>query len=83
MKKRRKKAWHDRHIRKNSFEIGEQVLLYDCKFQKFSGKLQINYLGSFIVMEIKYFGEVRLMKLDGVLLHGWLNGACLKPFYNT
>lgn len=33
------KYWHDRHIRKKSFEVGDQVLLYDKKFEKFQGKL--------------------------------------------
>jgi len=39
VEQRRQKAWHDRHIKRKLFEVGEQVLLYDSKFQKFPRKL--------------------------------------------
>lgn len=83
VEQRRQNAWHDRHIRKKAFEIGEQVLLYDNKFQKFPGKLQMHWLGSFIVTEIRDSGEVRLTQLYRVLLHRWVNGTCLNPFHNS
>lgn len=58
------------------------MLLYNNKFQKFLGKLQMHWLGPFIVTEIRDSGAVRFVQLDGVLLHGWVNDACLKPFRN-
>jgi len=74
VEQRRKKSWHDRYIKGKSFEVGEHVLLYDNRFQKFPGKLQMHWLDLFIVIEIKDSGAVRLAQLDGVLLHGWING---------
>lgn len=37
VEQRRQKAWHDRHIKKKSFEVIDQVLLYHNKFLKFPG----------------------------------------------
>ncbi len=35
--KAREKAWHDRHIKKKHFQIGDLVLLYESKFMNFAG----------------------------------------------
>ena len=35
--KDQQKAWHDRHIKKKQFVIGDLVLLYDSKFMKHPG----------------------------------------------
>lgn len=32
VEQRRQKAWHDRHIKKKAFRVGDHVLLYDSKF---------------------------------------------------
>ena len=36
------KVWHDRHIKKKQFTEGDLVLLYDSKFMKHPGKLQMH-----------------------------------------
>ena len=41
VQKAREKAWHDRHIKNKTFQIGDLVLLYDSKFIKFPGKLRL------------------------------------------
>jgi len=38
----------------------------------------MHWLGPFIVTKIRDSGEVWLAQLDGVLLHGWVNGAGIK-----
>jgi hypothetical protein len=52
MEKDRKKAWHDMNINTKKFVQGDQVMLYDSKYQKHSRKLQMHWLGPFIVSEI-------------------------------
>lgn len=76
------KAWHDHHIKKKSFPVGDQVLLYDRKYNKHPRKLQIHWLGPFYVADIKYFGVVQLAYLDGILLFGWVNNGHLKPYFS-
>jgi hypothetical protein len=80
VEKSRQKAWHDRHIKHKYFAQGDKVLLYDSKYQKHPGKLQMHWLGLFIVAEICEYGAVRLAQLNGILYLGWVNGACLKPY---
>jgi hypothetical protein len=43
------------------------VLLYDNKYQKHLGKLQMHWLGPFIVVEIHESGAVKLVQLDGII----------------
>jgi hypothetical protein len=52
MEKSQQKAWHDQHINRKSFVQGDLVLLYDSKYQKHSGKVQLHWLGPFIIVEI-------------------------------
>jgi hypothetical protein len=59
------------------------VLLYDNKYQKHPGKLQMHWLGPFIVAEIHDSGVVKLVQLDGILRPRWVNGACLKPYLSV
>jgi hypothetical protein len=59
------------------------MLLYDNKYQKHPGKLQMHWLGPFIVVEIRESGAVKLAQLDGVLRPGWVNGTCLKPYLSA
>jgi hypothetical protein len=45
----RKKSWHDKYIKIKSFALGDQVLLYNSKYQKHPGKLKMHCLKPFIV----------------------------------
>jgi hypothetical protein len=67
VEKARQKSWHDRHIKTKTFSQGDQVFLYDSKYQKHPGKLQMHWLGPFIVVEIWESGVVRLVQLDGII----------------
>ena len=40
LEKKRKKVWHDRHIKSKHFEVKVLVLMYDSKFLKHLGKLK-------------------------------------------
>ena len=47
VQKARGKYWHDRHIKRNIFQIGDLVILYDSKFVKFQGKFKTHWLGPY------------------------------------
>ena len=78
--KDRQKAWHDRHIKKKQFTEGDLVLLYDRKFIKHLGKLQMHWLGPYLVYSITSEGAVQLQQLDGTVLLTLVNGSHLKPY---
>ena len=80
--KEREKSWHVQHIEKKLFAVGDKVLLYDNKFLKHPGKLQMHWLGPFIFAEVREFGAVKLAQVDGILLLGWVNNAHLKLFHD-
>lgn len=63
-----------------TFKVNDLVLLYDIKFDKFPGKLQMHWMGPYFIKEIAYGGTVQLVKLNGELFLGKVNGSQLKPY---
>lgn len=61
--------------------MGDQVLLYNNKYHKHPDKLKMNWLSPFYVADIREYGVVQLSQLDGNMLFGWVNVACLKPYF--
>ena len=80
VQKAREKAWHDRHIKKKQFQIGDLVLLYDSKFMKFLGKFKTHWKGPYIVQEVTDGGAVQLTKLNGEILPSMVNESRLKKY---
>ena len=60
VEKDRQKAWHDRHIKNKQFQRVDFVLLYDIKFLKHPGKLQMHWFGPYLVNSITSAGAVQL-----------------------
>ena len=58
VQKAREKAWHDRHVKINIFQIGDLVLLYDSKFVKFPGKFKTHWLGPYQIQQVTDGGVV-------------------------
>ena len=56
------------------------MLLYDSKFIKHPGKLQMHWLGLYLVHSITSSGVVKLQQLDGAVLPTLVNGSRLKPY---
>ena len=56
------------------------MLLYDSKFIKHPGKLEMHWLGPYLVHSITSRGAVQLQQLDGVALPKLVNGSCLQPY---
>ena len=56
------------------------MLLYDSKFMKHPGKLQMHWLGPYLVNSITSRGAVQLKQLDGEVLPNLMNGSQLKPY---
>ena len=83
VQKAREKAWHDRHIKSKTFQIGDLVLLYDSKFIKFPGKFKMHQLGPYQIQQVIEGGAVQLSKLDGELLPTWINGSRLKLYSDS
>ena len=56
------------------------MLLYDGKFMKHLGKLQMHWLGPYLVHSITSGGAAQLQQLDGAVVPKLVNGSRLKPY---
>jgi hypothetical protein len=59
------------------------LCLYDIKYQKHMGKLQMHWMGHFTIVEIHESIIVRLVKLDEILPPQWENEEHLNPYIST
>jgi len=64
----------------HTFKENDLVLLYDSKFEKFPGKLQMHYLGPYVIKEVTDGGTVQFAKLNGDPFPGRVNGSHLKLY---
>ncbi|XP_031254791.1 uncharacterized protein LOC116112809 [Pistacia vera] len=76
------KMWHDKHIMKKNFEVGQQVLLYNSRLRLFPGKLKCRWFGPFIVTQVYPYGAVEIsheengtFKVNGQRLKSYIDGA--------
>ena len=56
------------------------MLSYDNKFIKHPGKLQIHWLGPYLIHFITSGSAVQLQQLDDTVLPTLVNGSLLKPY---
>ncbi|CAN6679116.1 unnamed protein product [Malus baccata var. baccata] len=77
--KERTKKWHDQHILRREFYIGQQVLLFNSRLKLFPGKLRTRWFGPFTVVQVFPYGtiEIRDHTTDATFK---VNGQRLKPY---
>jgi hypothetical protein len=80
VQKLRDKAWHDCHIKRNTFKEGDLVFLYDSKALQHPGKLRMHWLGPYEVKVVTDGGVVQLKDLAGADLIGMINKSWLKLY---
>ena len=74
------KPWHVQQIKTKHLQQGDMVLLYDSKFVKYPGKLQMHWLGPYVINFITDGGMLQLQQLDGMMLPKLVNGSRLKTY---
>ena len=79
MYKERTKRWHDKHIFRREFEIGQKVLLYNSRLKLFPGKLRSRWSGPYTITQVFPYGAVEVAHdTEGTFK---VNGQRLKPYY--
>jgi hypothetical protein len=77
--KAKTKVFHDKHIMRKNFTVGQQVLLYNSRLHLFPGKLRSRWTGPYIVRVVFPHGAVEVEDpKDGNIFK--VNGQRLKPF---
>ena len=77
----RRKSYYDSKLRPKEFKVGSLVLLYDSRFFKFPGKLQMHWIGPYEVVDVNPNGSLQLKDFEGNLLPTRINGFRLKPYF--
>ncbi|KAL5550248.1 hypothetical protein UlMin_000424 [Ulmus minor] len=78
--KEKTKAWHDKHILRRNFEVGQKVLLYNSRLRLFPGKLRSRWSGPFLVTKVFPYGSVEIShETKGTFK---VNGQRLKPYFD-
>ena len=63
--KERTKKWHDAHIIKKIFNVGDYVLLFNSRLRLFLGKLKSRWSGPFRVTQVHSHGALELQNIKG------------------
>ncbi|XP_038688847.1 uncharacterized protein LOC119988008 [Tripterygium wilfordii] len=78
--KERTKKWHDSHIVRKEFKVGQQVLLFNSRLRLFPGKLKSRWSGPFVVTAVFPHGAVEIQH-ETMGTSFKVNGQRLKPYY--
>ncbi|XP_035546866.1 uncharacterized protein LOC118348734 [Juglans regia] len=82
LSKERTKNFHDKHIQRKTFELDQQVLLYNSRLHLFPGKLRFRWSGPYVVQTVFPRGSIEIMNpLNGNIFK--VNGQRLKPFISN
>nr|GEV47088.1 reverse transcriptase domain-containing protein [Tanacetum cinerariifolium] len=58
--KENKKKLHDSRIKNHTFNVGDQVLLFNSRLKIFSGKLKTHWSGPFTITQVFPYGTIEL-----------------------
>ena len=84
--KERTKRWHDKHLIKRDFMVGDKVLLFNTRLKLFPSKLKSRWSGSYEITKVFLFGAVEVtypdkgtFKVNGQRLKLYIDGGVLDP----
>lgn len=76
--KEKTKLWHDKHIQKKAFEVGQHVLLFNSRLRLFPGKLRSRWSGPFEIVKVYPNGVCEITREGSEVFK--VNGQRLKPY---
>ncbi|XP_043700375.1 uncharacterized protein LOC122651111 [Telopea speciosissima] len=76
--KEKTKVFHDRHIIRKSFQVGDKVLLYNSRLHLFPSKLRSRWVGPYIVKSVFRHGAIEILNPSTKAVSK-VNGQRLKP----
>ena len=72
--------WHDKFLRKKTFEEGDWALLFDSWFKHFKGNLTTRWMGPYEIVTVFDNGSVTIRTIDEEQATFVVNGHRLKIF---
>ena len=58
--KEKAKRWHDKHILRKSFEVGDEILLFNSRLRLFPEKLRSRWFGPFKISHVFHMVQLNL-----------------------
>nr|GFA91190.1 reverse transcriptase domain-containing protein [Tanacetum cinerariifolium] len=77
--KEKTKKFHDSKIKKQIFNVGDRVLLFNSRLKIFSGKLKTRWSGPFTITQVFPYGTIELSQPYG--LNFKVNGHRVKHYF--
>ena len=77
--KEKTKKWHDKHIHRKEFFIGETFLVYDSRFHLFPRKFKSRWFGPCQITKVYSSGAIQVKSPSGGLFT--VNGQRLNHYY--
>ena len=76
--KEKTKRWHDKHLLRKEFKVGDKVLIFNSKLKLFPGKLRSRWSGPITVSSVTPYGAIWVQTENGQELK--VNGHRLKHY---
>jgi len=73
--------WHDKFLKKKTFEEGDWALLFDSRFKHFKGKLTTRWMGPYEIVTVFDNGSVKIKTIDEEQAAFVVNGHRLKVYH--
>ena len=77
--KEKTKVWHDKHITRKEFTVGQQVLMFNSRLKLFRGKLKSRWSGPFTVTKVFSHGGAEVTHPEKGTFT--VTTQCLKPYF--
>ena len=74
----RTKRWHDKHLLRKEFKVGDKVLIFNTRLKLFPGKLRSRWSGPFTVTSVTSYGAIGVQTENGQEFK--VNGQRLKHY---
>ena len=76
--KEKTKRWHDKHLLRKEFKVGDKVLIFNSKLKLFPGKLRSRWSGPVTVSSVTPYGSIWVQTENGQEFK--VNGHRLKHY---
>ena len=73
--------WHDKFLKRKTFQEGDWALLFDSIFKHFKGKLTTRWMGPYEIVTVFYNGSVKIRTIDDEQVTFVVNGHRLKVYH--
>ena len=74
----RTKRWHDKHLLRKEFKVGDKVLIFNTRLKLFPGKLRSRWSRPFTVTSVTSYGAIGVQTENGQEFK--VNGQRLKHY---